>query len=356
MKWCFQTLVVMAFSGHDQDLIGRTQLNMELYPRLIGDVGGTNARFAIETAPGLFVAPAIFANRNFVDFASALRHYLSQETVAAAGSGKLKYAAIAIANPIEGDWIRMTNSDWAFSVEEVKAEFGFDVFLMVNDFTALAMSLPALPKDFTKQCGGSVAKEGRAIGLIGAGTGLGVSGLIPAGNLWVPLEAEGGHVSFSPSNELEIGILTRAKKKYRHVSAERFLSGMGIEFLYELLCGIQEEKTHSLPASEIIRRALEEKDDVCDRTVEVFCNMFGTVAGNLALTLGAKGGIYIGGGIIPRLGERFFMSGFRKRFEDKGRFSGYLSEIPVFVITDTYAAFGGVSLLLDNYLKRHSGL
>lgn len=327
---------------------------MEHYPRLVGDVGGTNARFAIETAAGCFEVPAIFANRDFGGFSSVLRHYLSQETAVSAGAKKLKYAAVAIANPISGDWIKMTNSAWAFSVEQVKAEFGFDVLLMVNDFTALAMSLPSLPKAYIKQCGGKIAVERKAIGLIGAGTGLGVSGLIPSKEAWVPLEAEGGHVSFAPSGELEMTILELARRKYDHVSAERFLSGTGMEFLYELLCMINNEEKRSLPASHIIEHAIREKDVLCEQTIEVFCRMFGTVAGNLALTLGAKGGIYVGGGIIPRLGERFFASGFRKRFDNKGRFSDYLASIPVFVIMDTCAAFGGVSLLLDNHLKQHS--
>ena len=330
------------------------KLNMEHYPRLVGDVGGTNARFAIETAAGCFEAPAIYPNKDFAGFADVLRHYLSQEEAVSAGSKKLEYAAVAIANPIEGDWIKMTNSAWAFSIERIRTEFGFEVFIMVNDFTALAMSLPSLPPAYTKQCGGKTAKKGRAIGLIGAGTGLGVSGLIPAQDGWIPLEAEGGHVTFSPFDELEIDILELARKKYRPVSAERFLSGRGIEFLYDLLSEIKKGERRSLTASDIIERASNEKNGLCDQVIDVFCNMFGTVAGNLALTLGAKGGIYIGGGIIPRLGERFFASGFRKRFEDKGRFSGYLAGIPVFIITDTYAAFGGVSLLLDNYLKRTS--
>ena len=329
------------------------ELNMEHYPRLVGDVGGTNARFAIETAAGCFEAPAIYPNKDFAGFADVLRHYLSQEAVLA-GSKKLKYAAVAIANPIEGDWIKMTNSAWAFSIERIRTEFGFEVFIMVNDFTALAMSLPSLPPAYTKQCGGKTAKKGRAIGLIGAGTGLGVSGLIPAQDGWIPLEAEGGHVTFSPFDELEIDILELARKKYRHVSAERFLSGRGIEFLYELLSEIKKGERRSLAASDIIEHALNEKNGLCDQVIDVFCDMFGTIAANLALTLGAKGGIYIGGGIIPRLGERFFASGFRKRFEDKGRFSDYLAGIPVFVITDTYAAFGGVSLLLDDYLQRTS--
>ncbi len=330
------------------------ELNMELYPRLVGDVGGTNARFAIETAAGCFEASAIYPNKDFAGFSDVLRYYLLQEKAVSAGSGKLKYAAVAIANPIEGDWIKMTNSAWAFSIESVRAEFGFEVFLMVNDFTALAMSLPSLPPACARQCGGNKAKKERPIGLIGAGTGLGVSGLIPAHDVWIPLEAEGGHVTFSPFDELEIDILELAGKEYRHVSAERFLSGRGIEFLYELLSEIKEGERRSLSARDIIERASVEKNGLCDQVIDVFCKMFGTVAANLALTLGAKGGVYIGGGIIPRLGERFLVSGFRKRFEDKGRFSGYLAEIPVFVITDTYAAFGGVSLLLNNYLKRNS--
>lgn len=323
------------------------------FPCLVGDVGGTNARFAIETAPGVFAAMAVFPNKDFTDFGEALRHYLGLPESVAAGSMSVRAAAVAIANPVEGDWIRMTNSEWTFSIEETRKEFGLDVFLVVNDFTALAMSLPFLPSETLVQCGGRERVKGKAVGLIGAGTGLGVSGLLPHGNDWIPLETEGGHVSFSPANELETEILELAMKRYGHVSAERLISGAGLELLYILLAETRGEKTPPLKASEITERALNGTDDLCDQTVEVFCQMLGTAAGNLALTLGARGGVFIGGGIVPRLGERFLVSGFRKRFEGKGRFSAYVSRIPVFVIKDTFAALKGVSVLMDRHVRAH---
>ena len=123
-----------------------------------------------------------------------------------------------------------------------------------------------------------------------------------------------------------------------------------MEWLYCLLAEMGGKSIIPMKAHEITERALQETDRLCEQTVEVFCQMLGTVSGNLALTLGAKGGLYIGGGIVPHLRERFFQSGFRKRFEEKGRFSEYLAQIPVFVITDTFAAFKGVSALMDNYL------
>lgn len=323
------------------------------FPCLVGDVGGTNVRFAIETAPGVFVALKVLQNRAFQDFGEALRFYMELQESIEAGSLSVKTAAVAIANPVESDLIRMTNSKWVFSIEEIRKAFGLDVFLVVNDFAALAMSLPFLSSETLVQCGGKEAVEGKAVGLIGAGTGLGVSGLLPYGNDWIPLETEGGHVSFSPMNELEMEILECAMKCYGHVSAERFISGAGLEFLYVLLAKTRGEKTTALKASEITERALRGTDNLCDLAVEVFCQMLGTVASNLALTLGARGGVFIGGGIVPRLGERFLVSGFRKRFEDKGRFSEYVSRIPVFVIKDTFAALKGVSILMDRHVGLH---
>ncbi len=322
------------------------------FPCLIGDVGGTNARFAIETAPGVFSAVARFPVRNFSSFRESLHFYLSQPDSVQAG--KITTAAIAIANPLDGDMVKMTNSDWAFSINEIKEEFGWDTFLLVNDFTALAMSLPFLSKESLIQCGGTTMTKGKAIGLIGAGTGLGVSGLIPFGEHWIPLETEGGHVSFSPVNDLELEIMRLTKEHYGHVSAERLISGTGLEWLYVLLAKMDGVNVIPLKAAEITEKALKEKDRLCDWTVEVFCQMLGTVAGNLALTLGTRGGVFVGGGIVPCLKERFFSSEFRHRFEEKGRFSEYVSKIPVFVIQDTFAAFKGVSILVNHYVENGS--
>lgn len=320
-------------------------------PRLLADIGGTNARFALETAPRRFEAVAVFPNKAYSGLADALHAYLAQPTAIAAGAGQARHAAFAIANPVESDSVRMTNSQWAFSIENVRQQFGLDTFLVVNDFTALAMAVPLLTADQKTQAGGGNAVAGKAIGLLGPGTGLGVSGLIPAGGEWIALEAEGGHVTFSPANEREAELLHHAWKQYPHVSAERMISGMGLELVYRILAEQSGKSVRTLSAPEISRRALAGECNICDETIEFFCAMLGTAAGNLALTLGAKGGIYIGGGIVPRLRERFVNSSFRQRFEQKGRFSSYLEKIPTYVITEAYPAFIGISAMLAKRLN-----
>jgi len=319
-------------------------------PRLLADVGGTNARFALETAPGQTDLVEVLPCANYDSLASAMKAYLASPALAAAGVTQVRHAAIAIANPVDGDVLRMTNHNWEFSIEATRVECGFDTFLVVNDFTALARSLPLLSADEKYQVGSGQVRADTAIGLIGPGTGLGVSGLIPSNGNWVALASEGGHVSFSPVNATEVAILQFAWTEFGHVSAERLLSGAGLELIYRALAHGAGEPVEAISAAEITRRALEDQSELCDEVVEVFCGILGTIAGNLAVTLGAQGGVYIGGGIVPKLGERFHRSSFRNRFEQKGRFVKYLAQVPTFVITAQYPAFLGVSAILAEKL------
>jgi glucokinase len=189
------------------------------------------------------------------------------------------------------------------------------------------------------------------VGLLGAGSGLGVSGLIPAADGWIALGTEGGHTSFSPRDEREIAILRYGLQQYPHLSHERLLSGPGLELIHRALRDRAGLAPQALAAPEITRRALDGSDAVCAETLEAFCAMLGTVAGNLAVTLGALGGVYIGGGIVPRLGDYFDRSPFRARFEDKGRFSDYVKGIPTYVITADHATFVGASAILAAQLR-----
>lgn len=318
-------------------------------PRLLADIGGTNARFALESAPGKFAVIKVLPCADYATLADALNTYLADPDVVAVSAGALRHAALAIANPITGDLVRMTNHHWEFSIEALRLACGFDTLVVANDFTALARALPHLAADQKVQIGGGAGVPDTPLGLVGAGTGLGVSGLIPCKASWTALLSEGGHVTFSPGNELEVAVLRFAWREFDHVSAERFLSGDGIELLYRALADHAGQVAEALDAPEISRRALA-GDPLCDQVIEMFCAMLGTVAGNLAITLGAQGGIYIGGGIVPRLGERFAASCFRKRFEKKGRFVHYLAQVPTFVITAEYPAFLGVSAILAEKL------
>jgi glucokinase len=325
-------------------------------PRLLADIGGTNARFALEVAPGSIGFVAVLPCAQYASLELALRAYLCMPDVASMLVGStglgIRHAAIAIANPVVGDMVRMTNHHWEFSIAALQQACGFVTLVVVNDFSALAYSLPQLAAHQKEQIGGGEARPGTPLGLLGAGTGLGVSGLIPCGDSWTALRSEGGHVTFSPANATEIAILEFAWRRFEHVSAERLLSGVGIELIYSALAGHMGWPDEQLTAPAIVERALAGQSELCDLVVETFCGMLGTVAGNLAITLGAQGGIYIGGGIVPRLGQRFAASCFRRRFEAKGRFVNYLAQVPTWVITAEYPAFLGVSALLAEKLAQ----
>ena len=322
-------------------------------PRLLADIGGTYARFTLEIGPGEFTQMASLRCADHADFHAAVRAYLAGLSWQDGGPQQIAHAAIAIANPVEGDRVRMTNYHWQFSIDEMRQRLGLDTLVVVNDFTALAMALPRLADVDVRQVGGGQARRPSVIGLLGAGTGLGVSGLIPAGEGWIALGTEGGHVNFGPRDEREMDILKFAWKALDqdHVSYERLISGPGIELIYRALAHRHGTDTPPLQAPAITQRALEDGDALCLETLEVFCGLLGTAAANLAVTLGSLGGIYIGGGIVPRLGEYFDRSPFRARFEDKGRFRDYVSAIPTFVITAEHATFKGASAILENQLR-----
>jgi glucokinase len=309
---------------------------------LLADIGGTNARFSIEVAPRQFEAVAVLPCADYPSLADAMRAYLSGP--GAAWAAQVRHGAIAIANPVEGDVVSMTNHHWSFSITSLREETGLATLLVINDFTALAMALPYLEPSQRIQVGGGEALTGRTIGLIGPGTGLGVSGIVPVNGRWAPLASEGGHASFAPCDDTEDALLQALRRSFGHGSAERLLSGAGIELIYRVL------STRELGAAEITRRALDGSDADCVRTVDCFCGVLGSVAGNVALTLGATGGMYIGGGIVPRLGALFARSPFRARFEAKGRLGAYVARIPTFLITEPYPAFLGVSAMLSEHL------
>ena len=320
-------------------------------PRLLADIGGTYARFALETGPGEFTQTASLRCADHADFHAAVSAYLHGLNWQDGGPQQIAHAAVAIANPVEGDRVRMTNYHWQFSIDEMRQRLGLDTLVVVNDFTALAMALPRLADADVRQVGGGQARRPSVIGLLGAGTGLGVSGLIPAGEGWIALGTEGGHVNFGPRDEREMDILKFAWKTLDHVSYERLISGPGLELIHKALAHRNGVNAEPLLAPAITQRALEDGDALCLETLEVFCGLLGTCAANLAVTLGSLGGIYIGGGIVPRLGEYFDRSPFRARFEDKGRFHDYVAGIPTFVITAEHATFKGASAILENQLR-----
>ena len=247
-----------------------------------------------------------------------------------------------------GDAITLTNHPWSFSVSGLRSAFALERLLVVNDFTANALAMPHIPSNQRFAVGGGTAVPDAPIGVLGPGSGLGVCGLVPTATGWVALRSEGGHATMAPADERESAVLDRMRRRFDHVSAERVLSGPGLVNLYNTLAEIDGVPAAPLHAGADHRPSHRRKRSaVRARRSTMFCAMLGTVAGNLALTLGAHGGVYIAGGIVPRLGASFAESKFRERFEAKGRFQAYLATIPTCVVTHPIPAFLGLIALLD---------
>jgi glucokinase len=316
---------------------------------LIADIGATNARFAL-VGDGLRDAGPeairVLSVQAYDGLADAMAAYLDATGTSADG---IERAAICIAGPVTGDLVTMTNHPWSFRQSDLISEFGLTALHVMNDFTAMALALPRLKRADRHQVGGGEPVHGTAMAVLGPGTGLGVSGLIPLDSStrgevsWQPLSGEGGHVTLAAETEREAAILATQRALTGHVSAEDFICGRGLVALYEAICRTDGKPLPSrLTPADVTNRALESTDTVAVETVNCFCGWLGNVAGNLALTIGANGGVHIAGGIVPRLGRHFDASPFRARFEQKGRFQPYLAAIPTYVVIHEFPAFLGL--------------
>ncbi len=243
--------------------------------------------------------------------------------------------------------MELTNSPWSFSIQGLRQRFGLERLEVINDFTAVALAIPGLPAKGRRKIGGGKRVANAPAAVLGPGTGLGVSCLVPSRMGPIALATEGGHVTLAPFDDFEAGVLRVLRQEFGHVSAERVLSGPGLTNLYRAIALIHGRPPRRLSPAKITSQARSRSCRTCVATVAMFCAMLGTVASNLALSIGARGGVYIGGGIVPKLGDAFDSAGFRARFQDKGRFSGYLAEIPTYAITHRLPAFLGLGNLLD---------
>lgn len=316
---------------------------------LVGDIGGTHARFATVDVS----APAPWRLENRQDFAVAIPSFEQalQRYVEAAGLASVPTAAaIAVAGPVTAGQVRFTNRDWVIS-EDAMRRFGCRSALLINDFIALAFAVEILGPSDLRPVGPDlqgIADE--PITILGAGTGFGVSCLARYRNrLVVPVATEGGHIGFAPSDELEIAVLQRMMRRFGRVSVERLLSGPGLEGLYQALEDIAGRTPAQLSAADVVAHA-GAGDAGCAAALRMFCAVYGTVAGDFALAHGSRGGIYIAGGIALKIESTLANSEFRRRFESKGRLSGYVQSIPTKLIASADAALlgsahAGVNLL-----------
>jgi glucokinase len=310
-------------------------------PDLVADIGGTNARFALLRG-GAVEQVRVLRCADFPTMEAAAEAYLG----GLAAPARPRRAAMSVAGPVTGDSFSMTNHLWTFSRREAEARLGLDRLVLVNDFTAVALAVPHLGPADRRQVGPGEAVAGHPIGVLGPGSGLGVSGLVPDGRRWVALAAEGGHVTAPAVTDREAAVLSHLRRRFSHVSAERVVSGMGLQNLYEAVSVLGGEEPASLSPAEISAAAIAGTDAACVEALEMFCAILGTVAGNLALTLGARGGVFIAGGIVPKLGPFFDRSAFRARFVEKGRLRPFLEPMPTAVVTHPFPAFIGLRAVL----------
>ena len=310
---------------------------------LIGDIGATNIRFALVHPDGTTAPARVYALNDHASLPDAIGAYLAEASPAA----RPLQAVLAVASPVTGDQVTLTNHPWSFSVEGLRRQLDFRRLRVVNDFVANAAAVPHLGDKDCLQIGGGAPVKGAPVGIIGPGTGLGVGAFAPTPNGAVTIAGEGGHVTMSPASAQESAILDLMRKRYDHVSAERLLSGPGLVNLYNTLCELAESPAAPFTPAQIISAQIWNTDPRTREATAIFCAMLGTVAGNLALTLGARGGIYIAGGIVPRLPQFFAQSEFRSRFEAKGRMRGYLAAIPTYLIVRPHPELLGAAALLN---------
>ncbi|CAM5210643.1 glucokinase [Alishewanella longhuensis] len=313
---------------------------------IVADIGGTNARFSRVALDTLALDQvAVYPCADFASLADALRHYQQQQQLT-----DIADVAIAIACPVNGDEVRMTNFHWQFSINAMQQQLKLNTLLVMNDFTAVAMCLPALADDQKIQIGGQPAVSGKPMAVLGAGTGLGVAHLIPVADKYLPLPGEGGHVDWAPQNEQEWFIQRQLAAQYGHVSPERLLSGPGLEAIYQALAAYQQMARPALSAGEIGQHALSDSCALAKAAVQQFYASLGSVAGDLALTLSTFGGVYVAGGIVPKLLPLLGSSDFRARFEAKGRFTDFNRQIPIFIVTAEQPGLLGAAVYLKQTL------
>ena len=306
---------------------------------LLADIGGTNARFALCEEDGTIRDAKALRCAAYNCPTDAALDYLWQ-VGAADGTSR---AAFCLAGPVEEQVLKMTNLDWKISVDEAKGRINADELLLLNDFTAIALGLPHIEESQLRPIGGGREAANRTKAVVGPGTGLGVAYLTPSDSGWQAHAAEGGHVTMAPRTDREDAVLADMRKHADHVSIERVVSGAGLFNIYHALCSLEGATPEQIPPAEIAKRGVSSDCVLCSEALDLFADFFGTAVSDLALTLGAKGGVYVAGGMLKAMGKSFRAERFRARFEDKGRFSEYLKEIPTSMVLHPEPAFLGLA-------------
>ena len=308
----------------------------------MADIGATNTRCALLDDKGRELATDVFENSDFTGVGGVFSVYLDHRRA----SDRPTRAALAVAAPISGDDVQMINIGWRFSQRELKAELGLRELTVVNDFAAIAWSLPLLASSELEQVGGGARVPHATMAALGPGSGLGVSALVPASDAWAVMTGEGGHVAMAAASREEQDVIALLRERFDgHCSAERVLSGPGLVNLYVALAELAGRGRPTVTPADVTNLA-RQREPLARKTLGMFFALLGTVAADLAVTTGARGGVFIAGGIVPRLAAELQKSEFRARFEAKGRYRDYIAAIPTYLITTPTPAFRGLRYLL----------
>jgi glucokinase len=314
-------------------------------PSVVADIGATNIRFARLTAQGHPGPVVKLSTSAFPDLEAALAHFLKIE-----GGPRPARIALAVAGPVYGGEVKLTNVQWQFSVRRLTKELDLAQLVIVSDLEAMALVLPHLSSEETMPIGDEISNRSikAPMAVLCPGTGMGIAGLVPTDQGWRPIATEGGHTSLSPLTEKEMAVWQFLRERHGRVSVERVLSGPGIVELYTALASLEGRQIVAASPEDIVRLALDGESPLAVETIEMFCAWLGDVAGDVALMYVARGGIWLAGDILLTILELLKRSQFRRRFENKGRGTGIVTDTPTFLITGESPVLRGCAYLLDN--------
>ncbi|MGC8119256.1 glucokinase [Marinobacter sp. VGCF2001] len=312
-------------------------------PCLVGDIGGTHARFALVVRGQVQLnAIGVLPCKDYATLAEAIAAYLQRT-----GTPRVHEACLAVAAPAQNHDVQMTNNHWRFNTGQIREHFGWSSFRVVNDFVAMALGVPHVGgEQLVPVCGGP-GDSRRPRLVMGPGTGLGVSALIPASGGYLPLITEGGHVDYAPTTERDIHVLRILRRRFGRVSAERVLCGEGLLNLYQAHAEIQGLAAPLASPERVSAAALKGSCPLALEALQHFCEILGRTAGNAVLTQGSFGGVYLCGGMLPKFLDFFLASPFQEGFEDKGRMRSLQESTPVYVVTEPTTGLLGAAVALS---------
>lgn len=327
------------------------------YPFIVADIGGTNARFGLvntgeQQNQGIVVEnQKTFPSAEFDGVEQAVTHYLDSINGAGVKRDSIKGACLAVAGPVAGNTIKLTNLNWNICTSSARRDLRLENLQIINDFAAYAYAIQYVQPQYLRTVNKGIGIKSSPVAVVGPGTGFGVASLVNRNGHVSVLTSEGGHMSLAATTALQSAIKEQLSHQYSYVSIERVFSGPGLRRLYQALAAVEGVQARELSSAQVSQFGLEGSDDMCRRTLALFCSWLGSVIGDLTLALGARGGVYLGGGILPKIADFLIASDFRQSFKSKDQMSHYLQDIPVQLVTNGNSALLGAAAWFENCVE-----